>query len=171
MKRTNYIQSKILQIEELQRLINTWRLKNEKIVFTNGCFDILHKGHVSYLAAASDLGDRLIVGINTDASVRQQNKGEERPINEENARAYVLAGLGFIDAVVLFSNDTPYELIKTIEPDVLVKGADYDSDETDSTSKKYIVGSDIVRERNGKVVTIELINGFSTTNIVNKLKK
>lgn len=171
MSRINYILHKIADIPTAKQKIATWKLKGEKVVFTNGCFDILHKGHVTYLAQAADLGNKLIVGLNTDASVKRQGKGEERPINPENARLQVLASLGFIDLVILFDDETPEQLIKELLPDVLVKGADYDPNEQDKTSKKYIVGSDIVRANHGTVAVINLVDGFSTTGIVNKLKK
>ena len=170
MTRLEHIQSKIVSIEEAQRRVAAWNVKNEKVVFTNGCFDILHKGHVTYLVKSAELGNRLIVGLNTDASVKRQGKGEERPINSEEARSFVLAGLSFVDLVVLFEENTPFDLIQHLNPDILVKGADYDPEETDSTSKKYIVGSDIVRDNGGLVKVIDLEEGFSTTNIVNKLK-
>ena len=139
-------------------------------MFTNGCFDILHKGHVTYLAKAADLGTKMIVALNTDSSVKRQGKGDERPINNEEARLTVLASLGFIDLVILFNEDTPLEVINRLQPDILVKGADYDPSETNPQSKKYIVGSDIIRKNGGKVEVISLVDGFSTTNIVNKLK-
>ncbi len=137
------------------------RNTSEKLVFTNGCFDILHLGHLDYLGKAADLGDQLIVGLNTDASV-QQLKGPGRPINGQEARAQMLAALSFVDAVVLFDEDTPYELIKTIQPDVLVKGADYSVEE--------IVGHDIVLAKGGEVIPIDLLEGYSTTDIIEKLK-
>jgi len=145
-----------------------WRLKGDRVVFTNGCFDILHKGHVTYLAKAASLGERLVVALNTDDSVRRLGKDVNRPINPEEARAMVLASLGFVDAVVLFNEDTPLETIVALEPDVLVKGADYDPDETDTTSKKYIVGSKEVRETGGMVKAIDIVAGFSTTAILAK---
>jgi rfaE bifunctional protein nucleotidyltransferase chain/domain len=170
MSRIDYIHSKIVSVEQAARLATTWKLKNEEIVFTNGCFDILHKGHVTYLAKAADLGNRLIVALNTDASVKAQNKSPERPINNESARLQVLASLGFVDLVVLFDEKTPEEIIKQIKPTVLVKGADYDENETEPTSKKYIVGSDFVKSVGGTVKTIDLEAGYSTTNIISKIK-
>lgn len=170
MSKIDFLRSRIVTLKEAQRKIGIWRLKDETIVFTNGCFDILHKGHVTYLAKAADLGNRLVVGINSDASVRRQGKGEERPINPEEARQTLLAALTFVDLVVLFDGDTPEELIQLLIPDVLVKGADYDPNETDKNSKKYIVGSDFVHSHGGKVAVIELEAGFSTTGIVKKLK-
>jgi rfaE bifunctional protein nucleotidyltransferase chain/domain len=145
-------------------------MKEETIVFTNGCFDILHKGHVTYLAKAADLGNRLIVGINSDASVRNQGKGEERPINPEDARQTLLASLTFVDLVILFEGDTPEALIQALVPDILVKGADYDPSERDKNARKYIVGSDIVRAHGGQVAVIDLEEGFSTTGIIKKLR-
>jgi D-glycero-beta-D-manno-heptose 1-phosphate adenylyltransferase len=170
MSRLTYLQNKIVSPEEAKRRIASWQLKGEKVVFTNGCFDILHKGHVTYLAQAAQEGDRLVIGLNTDASVRAQGKGEERPVNKEDARAIVLAALGFVDLVVLFGEDTPFELIRSLEPDVLAKGADYDPMETNPESRKYIVGSDLVLQKGGKVIAIPLVDGYSTTSIVKKLK-
>lgn len=155
------ITSKIKSVEELLDNLSHCRSEGRQIVFTNGCFDILHHGHVEYLAKASDLGDYLVVGLNTDASVRRL-KGESRPINDAFSRAFLLSALQFVDAVVYFDEDTPYELIKIVQPDVLVKGSDY--------APESIVGYDIVTERGGKVVTIDLVEGFSTTSIISKLQ-
>lgn len=165
------IQNKIVSSEELQSFIDSNRRAGRSIVFTNGCFDILHKGHVEYLAQAADLGDLLIVGINSDASVKRQGKGDERPINSVEARATLLAGLEFVGGVVEFDDDTPLSLIEAIVPDVLAKGADYNPDETDPENKKYIVGREIVLNNGGEVKAIDLVAGYSTTNIVNKLQK
>lgn len=170
MSRLEFLNAKIVDAQEASYWINSWKMKGDTIVFTNGCFDILHKGHVVYLAKAAQLGTRMIVAVNSDASVREQGKGPERPINPEDARATVLAALGFVDLVVIFNAETPLELIKQLHPDVLVKGADYDPEETDASSKKYIVGSDFMRETNGSVAVIDLEDGFSTTSLVNKLK-
>jgi rfaE bifunctional protein nucleotidyltransferase chain/domain len=122
------------------------------------------------LAEAASLGNRLIVGINSDRSVKSLNKAPNRPINNELARIQIIAALGFVDLVVIFDDETPLELIRTLEPDVLVKGGDYDANELNSSSKKYIVGSDIVREKGGSVVTINLVNGYSTTAIIEMSK-
>lgn len=168
--RLKYIQDKIVDLHSLQLKMKGWKLKGDKVVFTNGCFDILHKGHVTYLAQAASCGNKLIVGLNTDASVKQQEKGDERPINSEDARAMVLASLGFVDAVILFNNDTPYDLIAALQPDVLTKGADYDPHETDKNAKGYIVGSDIVKANGGEVIAIPFVEGFSTTSTINKMK-
>jgi rfaE bifunctional protein nucleotidyltransferase chain/domain len=170
MSKIDFLRSRIVTLEEAQRKIGIWRMKEETIVFTNGCFDILHKGHVTYLAKAADLGNRLVVGINSDASVRNQGKGEERPINPEDARQILLASLTFVDLVILFEGDTPETLIQALVPDILVKGADYDPSEKDKNAKKYIVGSDIVRAHGGKVAVIDLEEGFSTTGIIKKLR-
>ena len=170
MSRLASLENKIVSLEDAKRRMNMWHLKNDKVVFTNGCFDILHKGHVTYLAKSAELGDRLIVAINTDASVREQGKGENRPINPEDARATVLAALGFVDLVVFFNDQTPLKVIEMLQPDVLVKGADYDPNETDTRSKKYIVGSDIVKKNGGEVVAIQLVDGYSTTSIIEKSK-
>ena len=159
MEKTEIIKSKFLDRDELERKLAYWRFKTYKIVFTNGCFDIIHRGHIEYLAQARNKGDILIVGLNTDASVSRL-KGAGRPINPQEARAMVLASLFFVDAVVLFDEDTPYELIKAIQPDVLVKGADYKSED--------IVGYDIVTAKGGTVETVELVEGFSTIKIVER---
>ena len=171
MSRLQYLQSKLVTTSEAIQKIALWKIKNDTIVFTNGCFDILHTGHVTYLAKAAELGNKLVIAVNTDASVKRLGKGDDRPVNTEEARAFVLAGLGFVDMVVLFDNDTPFEIIQTLKPDVLVKGADYDPNETDKSSKKYIVGSDIVKQNGGRVEAISLVDGFSTTGIINRLKK
>jgi D-beta-D-heptose 7-phosphate kinase/D-beta-D-heptose 1-phosphate adenosyltransferase len=156
--------------QSLSFFLSTCRSDGRRVVFTNGVFDILHVGHVTYLEAARSLGDALVVGVNSDASVRRLNKGPERPINPELARAQVLRALRCVDAVVIFDDDTPYTLIAEIEPDVLVKGGDYDPDELDASSKRYMVGSDLVRAKGGIVAAIPLVDGFSTTAIINKTR-
>lgn len=160
MKTLTTIKNKLLSREALETKLAEWRSARETIVFTNGCFDILHRGHVEYLAQAADLGDKLIVGLNTDASVKRL-KGESRPVNDEKSRALLLSALQFVDAVVFFDEDTPYELIKQVQPDILVKGNDYKPEE--------IVGYDIVTAKGGKVLTIDLVEGFSTTNIISRM--
>jgi rfaE bifunctional protein nucleotidyltransferase chain/domain len=170
MSRLSSLESKIVSLEDAKRRVNMWHLKNDKVVFTNGCFDILHKGHVTYLAKSAELGDRLIVAINTDASVRELGKGDNRPINPEDARATVLAALGFVDMVVFFDDNTPLSLIEFLQPDILVKGADYDPQETNPDSKKYIVGSDFIKKNGGEVAAIQLVEGYSTTSIIEKSK-
>jgi len=152
-----------LEIEKIRELGKT-------IVFTNGVFDILHKGHVDYLNEASSYGDFLIVGINSDSSVKRLGKGDDRPINSELDRAFIIKNLKSVFETIIFDEDTPLELIKKIIPDVLVKGGDYDKDETNCNSKKYIVGSDIVLKNNGKVVTVDLTAGKSSTNVIDKIK-
>ncbi|HWA55613.1 MAG TPA: adenylyltransferase/cytidyltransferase family protein [Gemmatimonadales bacterium] len=132
------------------------------VVFTNGVFDLVHPGHVVLFEAARNEGDVLVVGINSDASVRRLGKGEARPVMPEMARARVVAGFAAVDCVVLFDEDTPYELIQALEPDVLVKGGDY--------SRATTVGADIVEARGGRVKHVELVDGFSTTNIVERLR-
>lgn len=148
------IKNKIFQLSVFSSQFSAFHSQGMKVVFTNGCFDILHRGHIEYLSKAADMGDVLVVGLNTDASVKRL-KGEGRPVNNEEARALVLASLSFVDAVVLFDDDTPYELIKAIRPDVLVKGADYKVEE--------IVGYDIVTSYGGTVTTVPLVEGYSTT--------
>jgi rfaE bifunctional protein nucleotidyltransferase chain/domain len=147
--------------ESLQPLLKSWSDAGYKVVFTNGCFDILHRGHVEYLCHARDLGDKLVLGLNTDASVKRLGKSPERPVNDEQTRATILAALECIDAIILFDEDTPYELISFVQPDVLVKGNDYKAED--------IVGYDIVSAKGGQVITIPLVQGFSTTKLIEKL--
>ena len=156
------INSKILDGEGLEKWLVECRRSGKKIVFSNGCFDILHRGHVEYLSKAAAKGDVLIIGLNTDASVRRL-KGPTRPVNDEKARAFVLAALEFVSAVTLFDEDTPYQLINKVQPDVLVKGSDYKPED--------IVGYDIVMAKGGRVETIDLVEGFSTTKTIEKLSK
>jgi len=169
-KRLANLNHKILNWDDALRLRNVWALKGEKVAFTNGCFDILHLGHVSYLAQAADTAQHLIVAINTDASVRALEKAPNRPINPEVARAMVLSALSFVDAVVFFEQHTPLEIIETLKPDVLLKGADYDANQTDTSAKDYIVGADLVKSYGGKVQTIPFVDGYSTTGILAKGK-
>lgn len=141
----------------------SWRTRQQgPVVFTNGVFDLLHQGHVELLEAARCEGTALIVGVNSDASVRRLEKGPGRPVNEETARARVLAALSAVDCVVLFHADTPLELIQQLHPDILVKGADY--------SREAIVGADLVEARGGRVVRVPLVGGFSTSSIVDRLR-
>ncbi|HKL08096.1 MAG TPA: D-glycero-beta-D-manno-heptose 1-phosphate adenylyltransferase [Bacteroidales bacterium] len=162
MDKLAVIQSKIIDIEQLDSKLAYWNFKNQKIVFTNGCFDILHRGHIEYLAQAANFGDILMIGLNTDDSVRKL-KGDSRPVQDQYARALLLASLHFVHAVVYFNEDTPYELIKKVQPDILIKGSDYHVED--------IVGSDIVMQKGGEVKTIDFIPGYSTTSIIDKLKK
>jgi rfaE bifunctional protein nucleotidyltransferase chain/domain len=161
MEYLQVIQNKIISVDYLPKLIANYRLKNQRIVFTNGCFDILHRGHVTYLAEAASLGHRLIIGINADASV-QKLKGTHRPIQDEASRCLILASLHVVSAVVLFNEDTPLELIKLIKPDYLVKGGDW--------APSQIVGADEVLSYGGVVKSIPFIDGYSTTNIESKIK-
>jgi len=166
----DHIKSKLVSLSQLKEKTDLLKQSGKRIVFTNGCFDILHLGHVTYLAQAAELGDILVIGMNSDQSVRNQGKGPERPVNGEEARGILLAALGFVDFVVLFEEDTPIQIIKTLLPNVLVKGGDYDANETNPASKKYIVGSDVVRSNKGEVVTINLVDGFSTTSTIERMR-
>jgi D-glycero-beta-D-manno-heptose 1-phosphate adenylyltransferase len=154
------ISGKIVRPEELSILLNLWRLEQQKVVFTNGCFDLLHAGHVQYLAEAKNIGQKLIVGLNSDASVKRL-KGENRPINDENTRSKIMAALMMVDAVVIFDEETPFELIQLIQPDVLVKGGDY--------TIENIVGADIVLAKGGEVKMLTFLEGYSTTKIEQKI--
>ena len=158
MENLQIIKNKIVSQNDLQKRLGQWRSQGMRIVFTNGCFDIVHRGHVEYLSKASDKGDVLVVGLNTDASVRRL-KGASRPVNDEVARALLLASMIVVDAVVLFDEDTPYHLIKAVRPDILVKGADY--------QPENIVGYDVVTSYGGQVEVVDLVEGYSTTSILN----
>lgn len=162
MNKLEIIRSKIYTSEFLVKQIEVWRLTNQKIVFTNGCFDILHLGHIDYLSKAADLGNKLIVGVNTDSSVKRLGKGANRPIQDENSRAMIMASLHVVSAVILFNEDTPYELIQLLHPDILVKGADY--------KKEDIVGYDIVKSAGGEVRILDYLPGYSTTAIEQKIR-
>lgn len=156
------IQEKIVNQTTAQGLVSLWKSNNYDVVFTNGCFDILHRGHVEYLAKAASLGQKLILGLNTDLSV-SRIKGPLRPVVNQEARAILLAAMEFIDLVVLFDEETPYELIKLLQPNILVKGSDY--------KPESIVGYDIVTSSGGRVETIDFVDGFSTTSLIEKIKK
>ena len=156
------LDKRIVDLVQVQRLCNIWRMKGDRIVFTNGCFDILHRGHVEYLHEAAALGDRLVIGVNTDASVQRLGKGDGRPYNDQGSRAKVLSALRFVDAVVFFDQDTPLELIQVIGPDVLVKGGDYTEDQ--------IVGAGVVRANGGEVRSLKLVEGYSTTRLVDRIQ-
>jgi rfaE bifunctional protein nucleotidyltransferase chain/domain len=162
MEKFELIKSKIFTTETLKRQLAIWRFLDKKIVFTNGCFDIIHLGHIYYLSKAADLGNILIIGLNSDNSIRKL-KGKKRPVNDQDSRKMILASLNFVDAVILFEEQTPYKLIKLIQPDVLVKGGDYDT--------KNIVGYDIVFAKEGDVKTIEFLKGYSTSKIEEKIIK
>tara|TARA_B100000963_G_scaffold5770_2_gene4468 strand:+ start:2999 stop:3493 length:495 start_codon:yes stop_codon:yes gene_type:complete len=162
MNNINKIKSKIYCLEKLQDDVKKWKKKGEKIVFTNGCFDILHKGHVEILAKSADLGNKIIVGVNSDKSVKNL-KGIDRPIVNEHSRTMLLASLSIVDAVILFDEETPINLIKIIKPDILTKGGDYSFD--------TVVGNNFVNEEGGKTALIPLVQGYSSTQIIEKIKK
>jgi D-glycero-beta-D-manno-heptose 1-phosphate adenylyltransferase len=153
---------KIKSVTEAKATVKAWQGENLQVVFTNGCFDLLHLGHVDYLEKARNLGHRLIVGLNTDDSV-SRFKGPERPLQDQHSRARILAALQFVDLVVLFNEDTPLNLISELVPDILVKGSDY--------LAENIVGADVVKSAGGKVETIEFVLGYSTTKIIEKIKR
>lgn len=161
MSNLKKINNKLFSLKDLKTKLSIWRENGEKIIFTNGCFDIIHKGHIQVLANAADLGDRLIIGLNSDISV-QKLKGLNRPIVEEDARAFLLASLNFVDAVVLFSEETPINLITTLKPNILAKGGDY--------AISSIVGYKEVKEYNGEVIIVPFVDGFSSTSIIEKIK-
>ncbi len=162
MKTFNNVRLKIFSQNVAKKKAAKWKKEGKKIVFSNGCFDILHRGHIEYLAKASALGDILIIGLNADISVKRI-KGKTRPINDEHARAILLAALSFVDGVVLFEEDTPYNLINLIKPDIIVKGKDY--------KVRNVVGYDILKKYGGQVKTIKLVNGYSTSDIEKKIIK
>ena len=162
MNQIDLIKNKIISRSEAAALVERWQKDGEKVVFTNGCFDIVHRGHVEYMSLAADFGQHLVIGLNTDASVSRL-KGEDRPLVDQESRAILLAALQFVDAIVYFDEDTPYDLIKAVHPDVLVKGSDYNVED--------IVGYDIVIGRGGAVETIDFVEGFSTTNLIEKIKR
>ena len=153
--------NKITDLLSLKSTVSTWQKKGKKVVFTNGVFDLLHIGHITYLAKASEMGDKLVIGLNSDSSVKRI-KGEGRPVNDQNNRAALLAALFFVDAVVVFEEDTPLKLITTLMPDILVKGADY--------SVENIVGAKEVIANGGEVKTINFVEGYSSTSIIEKIR-
>ena len=153
---------KIMSEVDLVKKINLWHLQNKKVVFTNGCFDLLHKGHVEYLMEAADCGNELIIGLNSDDSVKLLDKGINRPLQDEYARAIILASLTCVSAVVIFEEETPKNLIETLNPDILVKGGDYEIHQ--------IVGSDFILKNGGEVTTIPIVEGYSTSNIEERIK-
>ncbi len=161
MKRIEAIEKKIFTLPTLLHVITGWQLLNKKIAFTNGCFDIIHEGHIFSLSQAAKEADYLIVGLNSDASTKRL-KGNERPINNEKSRALIIASLIMVDAVIIFEEDTPYQLITSILPDVLVKGGDY--------TIEQIVGAKEVIANGGNVIINPIVQGFSTTNLVEKIK-
>ncbi len=162
MKKPEVILTKIYTPPELLKQVARWRFLGKSISFTNGCFDILHTGHISSLTEAAKEGDILIVGVNTDASTKRL-KGEDRPVNDESSRSLLLASLAIVDAVTLFDEDTPYELITAVMPDVIVKGGDYTVDQ--------MIGANEVIANGGRVVINPIVEGFSTTGIIEKIRK
>jgi rfaE bifunctional protein nucleotidyltransferase chain/domain len=160
LSKIEIIEQKIYTLNDLKRIRNQWRMLSKKVVFTNGCFDLVHRGHNTFLLQAADYGNRLIVAINSDASVRRL-KGETRPIVDEQSRAFNLASHTYIDAVIIFEEDTPENLLQELVPDVLVKGGDYTFD--------TVVGAPWVTSYGGSVEIIPLLEGYSTTGIVNKI--
>lgn len=163
------IQSKIFTLDQLLTRVDSWKQQDEKVVFTNGVFDLLHQGHIAYLEEAASLGTKFVVGVNADLSVKTLAKGPARPIKDEKSRAIILAAMQFVDAVIVFSDRTPMELIEILQPDVLVKGGDYDPAETKPNSKTYIVGRETVLLKGGDVKVIPFLEGFSTTALENKI--
>ena len=160
MEHLRKIENKIQSIAQMEITLKQWRAEKCNIVFTNGCFDIIHLGHIDYLSKAADLGDRLIIGVNTDSSV-SRIKGPLRPINDQSSRLHVLASMEFVSMLVLFDEPTPYELIARVQPDVLVKGADYKPEE--------IVGYEIVKAKGGRIFTIDYLPGYSTSAIEKRI--
>ncbi len=162
MNYQSYINSKIYPVGADLSIVKQWHKEKQRIVFTNGCFDLVHRGHLVYLSQAAEMGDKLIIGLNTDESVRHL-KGASRPITDEYSRAFLLASLCFVDAVMLFNESTPYHLIQQVQPDVLVKGSDYKVED--------VVGYDIVRAGGGEVLTLDFLQGYSTSSIIEKIQQ
>ncbi len=162
MRKADIIEKKIFTLPELVKRIAQWRVLGKTIAFTNGVFDIMHRGHIASLSQAASEADLLVVGLNSDASTKRL-KGDSRPVNDEQARSIVMASLLMVDAVVLFEEDTPLELIKAVMPDVLVKGGDY--------TEEQIVGAAAVKANVGKIVINPIVEGFSTTGLIGKINK
>lgn len=152
---------KIIGLEKAKELVGQWQDDDRKVVFTNGCFDIVHLGHIDYLEKARNMGDKLVLGLNTDASV-SRIKGPLRPVVSEQSRARLMAALSFVDAVILFDEPTPLQVIETLKPDILVKGDDY--------TAENIVGADFVLSKGGAVKTIPLVQGYSTSALIEKIR-
>jgi len=161
MSHLKSINTKILPLKSLKEQVTNWKKTGKKVVFTNGCFDLIHRGHIEVLAQTADLGDKLIIGLNSDVSIKKL-KGESRPIIDENSRAILLASLSFVDAIVLFSEETPLNLISNLNPDILAKGGDY--------KINTIVGHEIIRKNGGEVILVPFVEGFSSSNIIDKIK-
>lgn len=163
MRNAAILPKKIFPLSELKKAVEIWKFLGKKIAFTNGVFDILHRGHIYSISQAAQEGDILIIGVNSDASVKRLNKGPERPINDQNSRALLLASILLVDAVVIFEEDTPYEVITTLLPDVLVKGGDY--------TVEQVVGHQEVRANGGQVIINPIVEGFSTTSLIAKMRE
>jgi len=161
MSQLKKIKNKIISLEDAKIKVNRWKNSGEKIVFTNGCFDIIHRGHIEVLARTADLGDKLIVGLNSDSSI-EKIKGENRPIINEQSRAILLSALNFVDAIIIFPEENPLNLISNLMPDVLAKGGDYEI--------STIVGHEMIQENGGEVILIPFVDGFSSSNIITKIK-
>ncbi len=159
MNYSESIKEKLVEWPLLKKMLAVWRFKNQKIVFTNGCFDLIHQGHIHLLTTAGSFGDVLIVGLNTDASIATMKPG--RPIQDQHSRSLIMASFAFVDAVILFDEETPYELIEKIQPNVLVKGGDYKPED--------VVGKEYVEKHGGKVELVNYAEGFSTTNMLLKI--
>jgi len=162
------VMDKISNLNSMKQQVESWKKGGLTIAFTNGCFDILHKGHVLYLEEAASKADKLIIAVNSDTSVSQL-KGPNRPVKDENSRALILAALGFVDGVLIFSEETPINLLKELKPQVLIKGGDYDPACADENSPKYIVGRKEQLERGDRVEVIQFVEGYSSTNLINKM--
>ena len=162
MSHLKTLNSKVYNLDALTNQVEQWKMAGKKVVFTNGCFDIIHRGHIEVLARTADLGDKLVIGLNSDQSI-QKLKGKDRPVIDEQSRAILLAALSFVDAIVLFSEDTPLKLISALLPDVLAKGGDYEIE--------TIVGHEIVQKNGGKVKLVPFLDGFSSTTIIDKIKQ
>ena len=161
MSHLKSINTKILPLKSLKNQVTNWKKTGKKVVFTNGCFDLIHRGHIEALAQTADLGDKLIIGLNSDVSIKKL-KGESRPIIDEKSRVILLASLSFVDAIILFSEETPLNLITNLNPNILAKGGDYEIN--------TIVGHEIIRKNGGEVILIPFVEGFSSSNIIDKIK-
>lgn len=162
-------QAKIVSLTSLTSQVEAWKSAGEKVVFTNGVFDLIHRGHITYLEEAAAQGTKFIIGLNADESVKTLAKGPARPIKDEMSRAIILAAMQFVDAVVIFNGHTPIHLIEALKPSILVKGGDYNPNEEDPNHKDYIVGRETVLAHQGKVIVIPFLEGFSTTAIEKKI--
>ncbi len=162
MKQLKLLESKILSLESLRAQIKKWRFSGEKIIFTNGCFDLIHIGHIDCLARAKDIGGKLIVGLNSDRSISKL-KGPKRPIKNQKSRSILLASMQFVDAVILFDNETPIQLISSISPNILVKGGDYIIEE--------IVGHEWVTQSGGEVIALKFVQGYSSSKMIDQIIK